>query len=177
MRRLGSHVRAPTFSALLVTLLCITRSRECNTDVAPPSLSQVQPVANCQVRAFDEANSTLRKCLKFARIRTPGSARPRRRSHYAKSSRTFSARFCWRPARAHRLLLVRQRCKSPPPRTNSACPQARPGYSPRGPPPAVHTGSPAFLYAGSVSADAASGRPPSRQISRAYSATVRSLEK
>src|ERR1700739_3209354 len=91
--------------------------------------------------------------------------------------RDISRSILLRPARAHGLLVVRQRCKSPPPRTNSACPQARPGYSPRGPPPAVHTGSPAFLYTGSVSAEASSGRLLSRQMSRAYSATVRSLEK
>lgn len=125
-----------------------------------------------------QANSTLRKCLKFARIRTPRKCKASVAPRITRRVHDIFRSILLTPARAHRLLLVRQRCKSPPPRTNSACPQARPGYSPRGPPPAVHTGSPAFLYTtGSVSADAASGRSPSRQISRAYSATVRSLEK
>ena len=97
-----------------------------------------------------EANSTSRKCLKFARIRASCNASPLSPLALREEFAPLNARFCLQPARAHRLLRSPPALQISSPENHSACPQARPGYSPRGPPPAVHTSSPAFLYPASA---------------------------
>ena len=74
MHSSASHVGAPTFTALLVLLLCLTRSRERNTNVAPIPLARLDLSRIAKCGHLPQANSTLRKCLKFAKIRTFYSA-------------------------------------------------------------------------------------------------------
>jgi hypothetical protein len=138
---------------------------------------RIRSVANCQVRAFAWSELCPAKTLEIREdphlLRLDARVRG---SHYAKNARPFSS-ILLKTSAGIPFATASLALQISSPENHSACPQARPGYSPRGPPPAVHTGSPAFLYPARVSADATSGRPPNRQISRAYSATVRSLEK
>ena len=124
-----------------------------------------------------EANSTSRKCLKFGRIRASCNASPLSPLALREEFAPLHARFCYNRSGHTVCYVVRQRCKSPPPRTTAPVPKHGRATRREAPHPRSTQVARPFSIQPQPSTDAMPGRAPSRQISRAYSSTVRSLEK